>query len=38
MIDVKVISGIKDRDVIVRYYSHSTEGGLAKVLEASTVQ
>lgn len=35
MIDVMSISGIKDVDVVVRFYSHNTEEGLSKVLEAS---
>jgi integrase len=37
MIDVKAISGIKDTDVIIRYYSHCTEEGLNNVLEASKI-
>lgn len=38
MIDVMSISGIKDVDVVVRFYSHNTEEGLSKVLEASMLQ
>ncbi|MDD2927475.1 MAG: site-specific integrase, partial [Candidatus Omnitrophica bacterium] len=37
MVDVMSISGIKDVDVLVRFYSHNTEEGLAKVLTASMV-
>lgn len=35
MVDVMSISGIKDVGVVVRFYSHNTEEGLSKVLEAS---
>jgi len=31
--DVKAISGIKDNEVLLQYYSHSTETGQKKVLE-----
>ena len=31
------ISGIKDVDVLVKFYSHSTEEGQAKVLEVSRI-
>ena len=37
LVDVMAISGIKDVDVLVKYYSHSTEEGQAKVLEVSRV-
>ncbi len=37
IVDVMAISGIKDINVIVNYYSHSTEEGQAKVLEVSRV-
>ena len=37
IVDVMVISGIKDINVIVKYYSHSTDVGLTKVLESSRV-
>ena len=37
MVDVMSISGIKDVDVLVRFYSHNTEEGLSKVLEASII-
>lgn len=37
IVDVTAISGIKDINVIVRYYSHSTEKGQLKVLEVSRV-
>ena len=29
------ISGIKDINVIIKYYSHSTDEGLTKVLDVS---
>jgi integrase len=35
IVDVMAISGIKDIDVIVNYYSHSTDAGQSKVLEVS---
>ncbi|MFC1699253.1 tyrosine-type recombinase/integrase [Candidatus Omnitrophota bacterium] len=35
LVDVMAICGIKDVDVLVKYYSHSTEEGQAKVLEVS---
>ncbi|MFH1062039.1 MAG: site-specific integrase [Candidatus Omnitrophota bacterium] len=35
IVDVMAVSGIKDINVIVNYYSHSTEDGQAKVLEVS---
>ena len=37
IVDVMSISGIKDINVIVKHYSHSTEEGQAKVLEVSKV-
>ncbi|MFA5090861.1 MAG: site-specific integrase [Candidatus Omnitrophota bacterium] len=37
MVDVMSISGIKDVDVVVRFYSHNTEEGLSKVLEVSKI-
>ena len=37
IVDVMAISGIKDINVIVNYYSHSTDEGQAKVLEVSRV-
>jgi len=37
IVDVMAISGIKDINVIVKYYSHSTEEGQSKVLEVSRV-
>jgi integrase len=37
IVDVMAISGIKDINVIVKYYSHSTDEGLTKVLESSRV-
>jgi len=37
IVDVMAISGIKDINVIVKYYSHSTEEGQEKVLEVSRV-
>lgn len=37
IVDVMAISGIKDIDVIVKYYSHSTEEGQSKVLEVTRV-
>ena len=37
LVDVMAISGIKDVDVLVKYYSHSTEEGQAKVLEVSRI-
>lgn len=35
LVDVMAICGIKDVDVLVKYYSHSTDDGQAKVLEVS---
>ncbi|MDD5567681.1 MAG: tyrosine-type recombinase/integrase [Candidatus Omnitrophica bacterium] len=35
--DVKAISGIKDTDVLLKYYTHSTIDGKAKVLEATRI-
>jgi len=37
IVDVMTISGIKDIDVMVKYYTHSTEEGQSKVLEVSRV-
>jgi len=37
LVDVMAISGIKDVDVLVKYYSHSTEEGQLKVLEVSRI-
>ncbi|MBU3958862.1 MAG: site-specific integrase [Candidatus Omnitrophica bacterium] len=37
IVDVMAISGIKDIDVMVKYYTHSTEEGQSKVLEVSRV-
>lgn len=37
IVDVMAISGIKDINVIVKYYSHSTDEGQAKVLEVSRI-
>jgi len=37
IVDVMAISGVKDINVIVNYYSHSTEEGQAKVLEVSRI-
>ncbi len=37
IVDVMAISGIRDIDVIVKHYSHSTDEGQAKVLEVSRV-
>jgi len=35
LIDVMAISGIKDVGILTRYYSHSTNEGLSKVLEST---
>lgn len=35
--DVKAISGIKDTDVLLEYYTHQTLEGKAKVLEATRI-
>lgn len=35
--DVKAISGIKDNEVLLKYYSHSTKEGQAKVLEVTKI-
>ena len=35
LVDVMAISGIKDVGILTKYYSHSTNEGLAKVLESS---
>lgn len=37
IVDVMAISGIKDINVIVKHYSHSTEEGQAKVLEITRI-
>ncbi len=37
IVDVMAIAGIKDIDVVVKYYSHSTDEGLRKVLDVSRV-
>ena len=37
IVDVMTISGIKDIDVMVKYYTHSTEEGQSKVLEVTRV-
>ncbi len=38
IVDAMVISGHKDPDVVLSYYSHSTSEGLAKVLELTRIQ
>lgn len=38
IVDVMAIAGIKDINVIVKYYSHSTDEGLIKVLDVSRVR
>ena len=35
LVDVMAVSGIKDVGILIKYYSHSTNEGLAKVLESS---
>ena len=37
IVDVMAISGIKDINVIVKYYSHSTDEGQSNVLKASRI-
>ena len=37
LVDIMAISGIKDINVIIKYYSHSTDEGLTKVFEVSRV-
>ena len=37
MTDVMAMSGLKDIKVLLTYYSHSTDKGLDKVLEASRI-
>ena len=37
IVDAMAISGNKDPDVVIAFYSHSTNDGLAKVLELTRI-